>query len=217
MKKDKSQNPMKSFKDQILGVFFTHVKAVLIIALLGLFILGSLLVMDVVGKIVSVTLLLIYGLVLYSSGYECAEYDLRSYTKTTSYLHKGFYLSLLIPISNLLIWILMKFLWSIDAEEAIAPVKQMEYTWWPQIPNASYLPATAIAGNIIFVIWTFPYNEFMNFSQSYMSVWGHVLMYVFPVLCVTIGYVGGLKKWDLSKYLNFLVYEKNSKNDDKKS
>lgn len=208
MKKDKSQNPMKSFKDQILGVFFTHVKSVLVISLLGLFLFGSLLVMDTVGKIMSIILLLVYGLVLYSSAYECAEYDLKSYTKTTSYLHKGFYLSLLIPLSNLLIWLLMKFMWSIEPNEAIAPIREMQYTWWPQIPNATYLPGTAIAANVIFVVWTFPYNEFMNFSESYMSIWGHVLMYVFPVLCVTLGYVGGCKKWDLSKYFKFLVYDK---------
>ena len=147
----------------------------------------------IVGKILGVIVLLSYGFLLYGNGKSIAEYDLKSYSTTKAYAYKGIYLSLSIPVMNFVVWLTMTILQSLT-------------------PASAELPAIAsIIGNAIFVIWTFAYNEILSIDVTNIKWYVHVVMYIFPVVFVSLGYFAGYKKWELAGKLNFLVYEKKKK------
>lgn len=186
------ETPQKTFGMQFRGMLYTHIKSVLLIFFVGFCLLSGLWMINILDTILGCLMLFIYGVTLFSEGYSCATYDLKSYTNTKAYPHKGIILSLLIPVSNFLIWILMKYMWSFNPSETIN-----------QIPT--------FIGNIIFVLWTFPYNSFMKLNASHISVIGHILLYIFPVITVGAGYFAGFKKWDIASKFSFLMYEKKKK------
>lgn len=187
------KQPQVTFKKQFFKLLRQNVLCTLAIGIIGLLIFFPLYGIKYADKVLGTFIFLLYALFLYQNARSIAEYDLKSYSTTKAYPYKGFLLSLAMPTLNLIVWLLMEFL------QTLTPVGA-------QIPSVA-----TIAGNAVFLIWTFAYNELFSVNVTNVYWYVHIAMYLTPVFFTTLGYFAGYKKWDLSGRFDFLVYEKKKK------
>lgn len=181
-----SKNKEITSKSQFFNAFFSHLKTVLILFFIFYFALLSLWTVNILNKVLAVLVLVIYIFAMASCGNLTAEYDLKSYSKTTPFWYKGLLMGISIIVSNFIAFCTLKLVW------AVAPQTNL---------------ATVIA-NILFCVWTIPYNSFLKLSGSDITVLGHVLMYTVPIISTGFGYFSGYKKWNILEKLNKLTFEK---------
>ncbi len=135
---------------------------------------------------------LVYALNIYSGAYSYAADDLKTYSPLKPYASKGFVLSLGIVIAIALSWIFYIVSWQ------IAPIAD------------KLIPSTVIA-NLIYIILTGPFMQFVNVQGGSANLWGQIAAIIIPVALSAKGYYDGYKKKDLFKFINKFVYEKKKK------
>lgn len=144
-------------------------------------------VLDGIFKyIFSTVFILIYALAMYSKGEELAKRDAKSYTDEIQYKYKG----LLLPAGIIVIWLVLLVLY--------------KFSWKYDIVSYS----SGFINNLLFAVWSFVYNGFMDLSNGSFSFYSQILFVLVPVAACGAGYFAGYKKFDLSVHIAELVYEK---------
>lgn len=132
----------------------------------------------------------IYFVMMMSCAQRIAEHDRQDWSEETAYPLKGFVLAIAPVLTTFILWAIYFFTWNCLA-----------------IDNSVYgLSGTLY--NIIFTVWTFPFNGIMGLYQGYMMWYGHVLIYAVPALAVIAGYWLGYRKIRLEDRLDSMMYEK---------
>lgn len=127
----------------------------------------------------------IYMLTLYTRAEEIARYDKKSYTEKFSYPLKG----VVLPIGILGVWVLLFILYSVSWKYDI-----ISY-------NSGFI------NNLLFVIWNYMYKGFLNFTNGSFNYYYIILIVLVPITASGLGYLAGLKNFDLSKKVVKMVYE----------
>lgn len=141
-------------------------------------------------QVFSIVCTLLYFSVMASCAQRIAEHDGRDWSPEKAYPQKGFLFALVLVAATFLLWALYFFTWN-----------------FLTIDNSIYGGAGTVY-NIIFMVWTFPFNGLMGLYQGYMMWYGHVLIYAVPALSMIVGYLLGYRKIRVTERLEALMYEK---------
>ncbi len=151
-----------------------------------------------VGKIIfSVVATLMYALSIYNSAYEAYNRDSKSYTEESPYKLKGLVIAVPLSIATAIIYALYFISWRFMSIDGI-------------ITGAS-----GWINNFLFLIWTFPFNGFLDLSNGAMNWYGYIIIAVVPLISSTLGYLAGFFGFDLSGKINKLIYEKKNQEEKK--
>lgn len=141
-------------------------------------------------ELFSVICTLLYFALMMSAARRIAVEDGRSWTEQTPYPAKGFLTSLTVLAVTFFLWLIYRFTWS-----------------FLTIDGSIYGIAGTIY-NVLFTVWTFPFNGLTRLYMGGMMWYGHFLVYLTPLLSITIGYLLGYKKISLSERIEPFMYEK---------
>jgi drug/metabolite transporter (DMT)-like permease len=144
---------------------------------------------------------IVYGLILYSYSRKLAALDNKPYTPLKPDIKWGVLWGLAISATVAVMLVLYKFNWhhfSAVSEDGT-----------PYITNIA-----AIIVNLLFYIWTGPYFGFIDNSGGGIAVYAQILMIIVPIAATTVGYVAGVKNFDLVEKLDSMTLEKNEDDDD---
>lgn len=185
---------MKIFREGMLKqtwqLVVTHIFSSVLFTLFGLGLMWWILDKPLLAKIYSAICAVIYFAAVYSSAYGAAEYDKKPYTPGEPYFFKGAVLSVGILLLNFILWLLCKFAWTYLTIDG------------------SLATATAVIYNVLFVFDTFVYTGFINLTNGNMAWYGHLLLYLVPLLASFAGYIAGTRGFTLSDKLMPFIYEK---------
>lgn len=153
----------------------------------------SLMDKHIVKEIMSGIFILINCSIIYSYANKFAWYDKRPYTTVQPEPLKGFLMGLVISLSMLIAFIIYKISWLLGANEA-----------------GTYLTnGFAIAGNALFMLWSFPYFGIIGMSHGFVTGYSIVLMLVLPIISAVLGYNAGCKDFNiLEKFYKFTYVQK---------
>lgn len=185
MKKEKEM----TFSKQFLKVLLSHMKALGIIFLVFYFMgIAFWAIHDIVTAIMEILILVVYVIFMASAGKTCAVNDMKKEAKTKAFAAKGVVLAIPVAVLNFAMWGAL------------------------QLVHAGQL--SEIAKNVmqtIFFVWTVPYNIFLKPNGAQVRIIGQLLMYIVPFLTVGIGYISGIKQWDVYEKLDKVVFEQKRK------
>lgn len=175
---------------QSINVIKAHSIISLVAFLFGILIFPAAITRPV-GKIIfSVVATLMYALSIYSSAYECYNRDSKSYTDESPFMLKGLVIAVPLLIVTVIIYALYFLSWRFMSIEGVI------------------VGASGWINNFLFLIWTFPFNGFLDLANGVMSWYGYVIIAVIPLISSTLGYLAGFYGFDLSGKINQLIYEK---------
>ena len=169
---------------QILKIIKSHAIANICIFFLEMLMISVVHGTKIGGCLFSVFALLVYFVVLYSDAYEVAKRDKKSYTEEEPYFCKGFLLAVGVIIVTAILYAIYYFVW--------------------QGYN------TTIIGfllNMVFRIWISAFRTFSGLEGAVMQWYGYIAIIVIPVIMSGVGYIAGLKDFDLHSKLSKFVYE----------
>lgn len=178
---------------QFLSTLISHITIVMLLAMFMFMFVALVMNKPVVYTAVSVLMSLIYFFGLYSKGGELAHRDKLSYTTTSVYFFKGTVLSLSVLVWNFVLWLLYIFAWNfltIDGQ---------------------LFSFTGIIYNILYVLNTFMFSGFAEISCGYVEWHAHLLIYLVPVVALTLGYIAGIYDFSIAEKLAPFIYEKKKK------
>lgn len=175
---------------QILRLIKTHTYVAFFAFIFGMLFLASVVTTKTGGLVFSLITTIVYFFAIYNTSFDICKQDKKSYTKTTPYKLKG----LILPIGVLCVSILLYVLYIVS---------------WNFISiEKELIGITAWINNILFIIWSFMYNGFINLYQGTMSAFGYVIIAVLPFIASGLGYYAGYVDFDISEKFIKLVYEK---------
>ncbi|MDD6485166.1 MAG: hypothetical protein PUF72_11470 [Clostridiales bacterium] len=175
---------------QFMNIFFAHLAAVGIIMILTLMAFLWVLEKSVIKEIMSVILIICYGLALYSRAAELSRRDNKPYSRLKPDMKKGVMFGVVIAATNFVMILLMKLGWVIwGTPEGMGSV-------WGVVMNA------------VFWFWTSPYSGIMGLSRGMMTWYSYVLLAAVPTAATTLGYWAGCKGFELTSVLLKFQYEK---------
>lgn len=180
----------KALKKQFADILKGHLTAVLAEALLQLFVLGFLFVMDGVRIAGGVVFTVIYGALIYNNAKKAAINDKKSYSPLKPNLKKAVIFGVVIAGISVLLFAVHKGLW----------------LWFGNGGELMNLPAKII--NMIFVGWLIPYYGFMGTGAGVVTPIVAVLMIIVPIVFSVMGYFAGLKGINIFNRLTASIYEK---------
>lgn len=178
---------------QFLSALLSHITTIMLLAVFMFMFVAVVMDKPAIYAAVSVLMSLIYFFGLYSKGSEFARRDKLSYTTTSVYLFKGTILSLPIVVWNFVLWLLYIFAWNfltIDGQ---------------------LFSFTGIFYNILYVFNTFMFSGLAKISNGYVDWYAHLLIYLVPVVALTIGYIAGVYDFSIAEKLAPFIYEKKKK------
>ena len=178
---------------QFLSVLLSHIITVMLLALFLFMFVALIMDKPAIYTLVSVFMSLIYFFGLYSKGIELAHRDKLSYTTTSVYLFKGAVLSLSIMVWNFVLWLLYIFAWNfltIDGQ---------------------LFSFTGIFYNILYVFNTFMFSGLAKISNGYVDWYAHLLIYLVPLVALTLGYIAGIYDFSIVEKLSPFIYEQKKK------
>ena len=184
--------------NQLIEIIKTHIFTVCPIFILGIIIFAGLITSAVGSVIFSIVATIIYFFAIYSKAFEVAKRDMKSYTREKPYAFKG----LLLPTGYLILSIVIYLLYFVS--------------WRFMSIDGVIVGLSGWINNFICIIWTFPYTGFMTLKDGYMSVSGHLLVYLLPFAASFLGYFAGYKNYDITVTLSKLVYVTRNKEDGEK-
>lgn len=148
-----------------------------------------------IGKeIYSSICILVNFCVIYSYANKFAMYDKKPYTPMKVSLLKGLLMGVMISASMIIMFIIFKLSWaSSDGDTLSNPF--------------------ALAGNILFLLWSFPYFGIMGMSHGLVTWYSVVIMLIMPPIASFLGYYAACKSFFiLEKIYKFsFVQKKDSK------
>lgn len=179
---------------QMTGVIKSHIIAAFCLFFLGLF-AESVVYGPKIGMIVFVLIeVLVYFSVIYANAYKVATHDKKSYTNEKPYLYKGFLLPIWLIIITVLLYIVYYLVWK---------YMTVDKTFVSVLPRIL---------NLIFVIWTYPFNAIIGLKEGFMAWYGYIILIIVPVIISGIGYFAGLKEFDINSLISKIVYEEKDNN-----
>ncbi len=145
---------------------------------------------SVAKEILSGIFMLVNFAILYVTSKKFALLDNKPYTPLKPSIVKGALFGCLIAAVNIIFVIIYRLIWiSFGTETGLSGV-------FPMLVNA------------MFYYWTYPYNGIMNMSEGVVTAYSVAAMVAVPVLATLIGYIAGMKKFELSEKLDEFMYEK---------
>ncbi len=179
-----------SLPRQIRKILISHIACCFLTSFLALTLI-SLTDMHIAIKIIAAAiLLLVYFIWIFSSSYDCATSDHKSFTPLTPYPAKGFVLSLGIVAVVSVSTLFRIIAWNIA----------------PAAPDS--ISITAVISNIIYIYLTSPFFHIVNIQGGQTNIIGQIISFIVPVIFCAFGYYAGYKKWDISKYMKVIMFEK---------
>ncbi len=178
---------------QMLKIVKTHLFTAAVIFLLGILIFASAVTSDIGSVLFSAIATIIYFFSIYSSAYDVAQRDKKSYTEEQPYRFKG----LLLPIGLLIATVLLYALYLI--------------TWKFMTIDGSLYSVQGYINNILFYMWTFPFTAFINLEHGFMAWYGYVIVILLPFISSFLGYLAGYYNYDINGTLFKLIYNTNDK------
>lgn len=174
---------------QIIKIIKIHACVSCMIFLLATLVFGAL-TSNATGRIVfSVIAMFFYFIAIYNTSLEIAQNDKKSYTTENPHILKGLFL----PVGYILTSILIYVLYFV--------------TWKYMTVDNIIVGTSGIINNMIFVIWNYVYSGFISFSNGAMSPISYLITIIFPVIASFLGYLAGMKNFDITEKLNKAVYE----------
>ncbi len=175
---------------QILRLIKTHTYVAFFTFVFGMLFLASIVTTKTGGFIFSLLATLIYFFAIYNTSFDICKQDKKSYTKTMPHKLKG----LVLPVGVLAVSILLYLLYIIS---------------WNFISiGKELISVTAWINNILFIMWSFMYNSFINLYQGNMSLFGYIIIAVLPFVASALGYYAGYVDFDINEKFLKMVYEK---------
>ena len=176
---------------QMLQIIKGHIIATIFIFLLAMIGAGAIYGKHaIILKIFSIIALLIYFTILYSEAYSIASRDKKSYTSEEPYLLKGFLLPIGLTILTILLYILHYAVW-----------KYMSV-------DGGLISIKTLLLNMPYIIWTYAFNAIIGLEKGIMAWYGYIIVVFVPVIFSGVGYIAGLKNFDLVAKLSKYIYEK---------
>ena len=182
---------------QLLKTVKIHLITTATIFLLAMFIFAGMITTKIGGIIFSCIATLVYFLSIYTFSLETANRDKKSYTKETPYKFKG----LLLPLGIFVITIFLYALYSL--------------TWKYMTFDNSLYSFQGYFNNIVFIIWTFPFNAFLDLNNGILSWYGYLIIAIVPFIASFLGYYAGYIGYDISMTINKFIYDSNEKENHK--
>jgi len=140
-------------------------------------------------EVMAVIFMLIYAGMIYNSVRRLSLLDHKSYTPLKPSIVKGVMFGVCIAITNVVLLILWKIIWSTCAD-------------------STGLNGVGIAVNAVFTFMTFPYYGVMGASKGAVTVISIILMILVPTAASTAGYIAGKYKFDILDKIERFAYEK---------
>lgn len=177
---------------QFMYILLMQLAASAVAVVFGLVAFSYFLTINIAKEIVSLALMTMNFAMLYIYAKKFAVLDNKPYTPLKSSLLKGVLFGVFIAVLNVLMMIMLSFVWKFwgDANGAEGVIR--------------------IIVNAIFYLWTFPYGGFMNLDQGHFSIVSAIFMVIMPIAATTSGYIAGCKKFELAEKLDSLMYEKDN-------
>jgi len=145
------------------------------------------------GIIFTVVSLAVYALSMISVGKSICKNDKKSYTKLNPIWYKGAVLPVAIEFLNIVFVVTYILIWkNFHSENGFSTI-------------------FAVVMNLICIVWFSPYQKLFMASNGNISIYTYIIVMALPIVFSFVGYYFGIKNIDVTKKLNFLVYEKNKK------
>lgn len=135
----------------------------------------------------------IYAFIIFSSAWQIGNYDIRSYVGEWHNWKKGILLSLGIAGWSLLVWIMY------------------EYSWAFLVMDGKISTFSGITYKMIFSINTLMYSGFFDITEKSIPFYGHILIYLIPMLMTALGYIFGTTNTVPADKLERFIYEDEKK------
>ena len=145
--------------------------------------------------IVAAVFTVVYGLVIYSKASKLAGFDAKTYTPLEPHIKWGVLWGVAISATVLAWCIIFRLNWILFSTDG----KMTEI-----IP---------VIVNLIFYVWTSPYFGFMSDSGAEIPAFAGALMLAVPIAASTLGYLAGMRHFDIIEKLDSLTVEKNDDDD----
>ena len=171
---------------QMLEIIKSHLIVAFCLFLLGLF-AESAAYSSRIGMIIFLIIkLFIYFSVVYAEAYKIAIHDKKSYTKEEPYFYKGFLLPIGLTIITAILYIVYYLAW-----------KHMSI-------DGSFVSIVPVLLNVPFVIWSYPFSSIIGLEKGFMEWYGYIIVVAIPVIFSGIGYIAGLKEFDINSVISKL-------------
>lgn len=178
--------PMK----QMLQIIKSHTFSTILIFVLGIVSAGAIYGENSFLLIVfSIISLMIYFSVIYSEAYQIAKNDKKKITAEEPYFLKGFFLPVGLTIITVLTYLLYYFVWK-----------------FMMVGTNFSLVAWLL--NMVFIVWSYAFNPLIGLGNGAMAWYGYIIVVFVPVIFSGIGYIAGLKDFDINAKLSKFIYEK---------
>ncbi|MBP3361206.1 MAG: hypothetical protein J6N52_10160 [Clostridia bacterium] len=182
--------PIKySVPKQIRSLTFTHLCCDFVMTFLAFTFLGLADKHIAVKIILNIILIAIYFMWIFASAYECATSDHKHYTPLTPYPAKGALLSTGIIILTAAVWIYY-------------------FLAWKLMPMGETFVLPTFISTVLYIFITSPFFGLVNVSGGSANIIGQICTLIIPFAACTFGYFCGYKKWDYTKYMKVLMFEK---------
>lgn len=184
--------------NQVLRIVKAHLLSTLLTFVLAM-IAASAVYGTKIGMIIfAVISIFIYFAMVYAEGYEIAKCDKKSYTKEKPYTLKGFYLSWGVIVITIILYVIYYLVWKYMSVEGVL---------------TEILPVLL---NSLFVLWSYAFSGIIGLQEGFMNWYGYILVIVLPVVFSGIGYIAGLKDFDITIKLSGYIYENKEKGNGQK-
>ena len=181
--------------NQIIEIIKTHIFTVCPIFIVGILIFAGVITNDVGSVIYSAVAVIIYFFAVYNKAYDTAKRDMKSFTPEQPYPLKG----LLLPVGIIVLSIIIYILYFVS--------------WRFMSIDGTIVRVSGWINNFLFIIWSFPYTGFMELKNGYMSLSGHLLLYIVPIVASFLGYFAGYKNYDITVTFSKFVFVKKNQDD----
>lgn len=182
-------------KYQIFYTLITQLFASGISVLFTLIAFWTLLDKNIFKEILSIIFVLVNFGMIYSQAGKFAWYDKKPYTPLNVDSKKSILMGLVVSAVTLILFIVLKLSWALGGTQSDAGM---------------YLNnGFAIAGNALFMLWTFPFFGILGMSHGYITWYSLVILLVMPPVAAFLGYNAELKDFHiLEKIYKFSFVQK---------
>ncbi len=149
-------------------------------------------------KIFAIIALLIYFAMMYNQAYEIADYDKKSYTKEEPYFLKGFFLAWGVTAITVILYIAYYF---VCKYMKVDGMMTEVFMWILNLP---------------FTLWSYAFSGIIGLEKGFMKWYGYIVITAVPIVFSGIGYIAGLKDFDITAKLSKYIYENKEKGNGKK-
>ena len=183
MKEINKKLPLK----QVLKLIKAHFAVSILVFIFAMIVSGALYGKSPIPLVIfTIISMLIYFSSIYHEAYNIARQDKKRYTSEEPYLLKGFLLSVGVVVLTIILYIIYYLVWK---------HMSMSNIW-------------ALISNIVYIIWTFAFNGIIGLKEGLMAWYGYIIVVFAPVIFSGLGYIAGLKNFDINEKLSKFVYEK---------